>query len=216
MKMVKTAVNFPVNFYLYPQYKNDQMKLEELLRKRSGNVCELSDSADNLIAYEVPPTQNNGADSWILINEKCLNQIEKKEELDDVFWKNFLLTSMWSEVPAVQVVSWRMLNRFRNESWAADALEMMYLDDENLEWAKATGDHTGDGSINFHKDSNGNILQNGDTVILTKDLDVKGSSLNAKVGTAVRNIRLAHDNHEQIEGKIDGQTIVILTKYVKK
>lgn len=214
--MVKTAVNFPVNFYLYPQNKNDQMKLEELLRKRSGNVCELSDSADNLIAYEVPPTQNNGADSWILINEKCLNQIEKKEELDDVFWKNFLLTSMWSEVPAVQVVSWRMLNRFRNESWAADALEMMYLDDENLEWAKATGDHTGDGSINFHKDSNGNILQNGDTVTLTKDLDIKGSSLNAKVGTAVRNIRLAHDNHEQIEGKIDGQTIVILTKYVKK
>jgi protein PhnA len=192
------------------------MKLEELLKKSSGNVCELSGSSENLIAYEVPPAQNKGADSWILINEKCFNQIEKKEELDDVFWKNFLFTSMWSEVPAVQVVSWRLLNRFRNESWAADALDMMYLEDENLEWAKATGDHTGDGSINFHKDSNGNILQNGDTVTLIKDLDVKGSSLNAKVGTAVRNIRLGHDNHEQIEGKIDGQVIVILTKFVKK
>jgi len=192
------------------------MKLEELVRDRSGNVCELSGTADNLIIYEIPSAQNNGADSSILISEKCYNQIEKKEELDAAFWENILLGSMWSEVPAVQVVSWRMLNRFRNESWASDALDMMYLDDENLEWAKATGDHTGDGSINFHKDSNGNILQNGDTVTLIKDLDVKGSSINAKIGTAVRNIRLVHDNHEQVEGKIDGQTIVILTKYVKK
>ena len=192
------------------------MKLEELVRARSGNVCELSGTADNLIIYEIPPAQNNGADSSILISEKCYNQIEKKEELDAVFWESILLGSMWSEVPAVQVVSWRMLNRFRNESWASDALDMMYLDDENLEWAKATGDHTGDGNINFHKDSNGNILQNGDTVTLIKDLDVKGSSINAKIGTAVRNIRLVHDNHEQVEGKIDGQTIVILTKYVKK
>jgi len=192
------------------------MKLEELLRKRSGNVCELSGTTENLVVYEVPPAQNNGADSSILISEKCLNQIEKKEELDSVFWENLLPTSMWSEVPVVQVVSWRMLNRFRNESWASDALDMMYLDDENMEWAKATGDHTGDGTIEFHKDSNGNILQNGDTVTLIKDLDVKGSSINAKIGTAVRNIRLVHDNHEQIEGKIEGQAIVILTKYVKK
>lgn len=192
------------------------MKLEELLKQRSGNVCELSGDTESLMIYEVPPAQNTGADGSILISEKCLNQIEKKEELDNNFWQNFLLTSMWSEVPAVQVVSWRMLNRFRNESWAADALDMMYLDDESLEWAKATGDHTGDGTIEFHKDSNGNILQNGDTVTLIKDLDVKGSTLNAKIGTAVRNIRLVHDNHEQIEGKIDGQMIVILTKYVKK
>jgi len=192
------------------------MKIEELLKQRSGNVCELSGDSENLFVYEVPPAQNTGIDGCILINEKCLNQIEKKEELDNNFWQGVLPTSMWSEVPAVQVVSWRMLNRFRNESWAADALDMIYLDDENLEWAKATGDHTGDGTIEFHKDSNGNILQNGDSVTLIKDLDVKGSTINAKIGTAVRNIRLVHDNHEQIEGKIDGQLIVILTKYVKK
>jgi len=109
-----------------------------------------------------------------------------------------------------------MLNRFRNESWAADALDMMYLDDENLEWAKASGDHEGDGNVELHKDCNGNILANGDSVSLIKDLDVKGSSINAKIGTAVRNIRLVHDNPEQIEGKVDGQLIVILTKFVKK
>ena len=56
----------------------------------------------------------------------------------------------------------------------------------------------------------------GDTVVLTKSLDVKGSTLNAKMGTAVRNIRLVPNNTEQIEGRVDGQLIVILTKYVKK
>lgn len=192
------------------------MKLEELLQQRSQNQCELSGVTESLVAYEVPPAINRGADGYILISEKSLNQIEKKEEPDAAFWEGVLPTSMWSEVPAVQVVSWRMLNRFRNESWAADALDMMYLDDELLEWAKATGDHTGDAGVQFHKDSNGNILQTGDTVTLIKDLDVKGSTINAKVGTAVRNIRLVHDNIDQVEGKIDGQLIVILTKFVKK
>lgn len=192
------------------------MTLEQQLQERSNNQCELSGATGNLVAYEVPPARNLGADGFIYIDAKCLAQIEKKEEPDSAFWQNILPTSMWSEVPAVQVVSWRMLNRFRDEGWAADNLDMMYLDDELLEYAKATGDHTGEAGVNFHKDSNGNILQQGDTVTLIKDLDVKGSSLNAKVGTAVRNIRLVHDNHEQIEGKIDGQLIVILTKYVKK
>ncbi|OIQ22071.1 MAG: PhnA protein [Flavobacterium sp. MedPE-SWcel] len=191
------------------------MKLEDLLKERSGNVCELSGEKDNLVVYEVPPI-NNGAASAILISEKCFNQIEKKEELDSALWERFLPTSMWSEVPVVQVMAWRILSRLRNESWAADALDMIYLEDDNLEWAKAMGDHLGDGSTELHKDVNGNILQNGDTVTLIKDLDVKGSTINAKMGTAVRNIRLVHDNIEQVEGKIDGQMIVVLTKFVKR
>lgn len=192
------------------------MKLEKVIRERSGGVCELSGEAGNLNFYEVQPTSGNEPERLILIGDKALAQIEKREELDSSFWEGILTTSMWSEVPGVQVVSWRMLNRFRNESWAADALDMMYLDDETLEWAKASGDHIGDAEVQLHKDSNGNILQNGDTVTLIKDLDVKGSSLTAKIGTAVRNIRLVHDNHEQIEGKVEGQNIVILTKFVKK
>ena len=191
------------------------MKTLDRLVARSGNQCELCESKDNLSIYDVPPTASNLADREILACETCLNQIEKREELDANHWQ-VLSTSMWNENVPVQVVSWRMLNRFRNESWAADLLDMMYLDDENLEWAKQTGDHGGDGSIALHKDSNGNILVAGDTVSLIKDLDVKGSTLNAKIGTAVRNIRLVHDNVEQIEGKIDGQMIVILTKFVKK
>ncbi len=192
------------------------MKLENTVKERSGGVCEISGETGNLNFYEVQPTSGNEPERLILISDKILAQIEKREEPDSKYWEKILPTSMWSEIPGVQVVSWRMLNRFRNESWAADALEMMYLDDETLEWAKASGDHMGDGTVELHKDSNGNILQNGDTVTLIKDLDVKGSSITAKIGTAVRNIRLVHDNVEQIEGKVEGQSIVILTKFVKK
>lgn len=190
------------------------MKQEELLVKRSGNKCELCGAADNLKVYEVPPATGN-MDDAILICPKCLAQIEKKEELDNSHWQ-CLTTSMWSEVPAVQVMAWRMLNRLRNESWAAEQLDMLYLDDDKLTWAKASGDHENDASVDLHKDCYGAVLQNGDNVVLTKSLDVKGSTVNAKVGTVIRNIRLVAGNTEQIEGRIEGQQIVVLTKYLRK
>jgi protein PhnA len=191
------------------------MKLEELLAQRSGNACELCHGTSSLKTYEVPPAKGNDPDSYILLCDACLTQIEKKAELNSNHWK-CLSESMWSEIPAVQVVSWRMLNRLRNESWAAEHLEMLYLPDEILAWAKATGDHENDAAVDLHRDCNGQILQQGDTVILTKSLDVKGSTLNAKMGTVVKNIRLVEENTGQIEGRIEGQVIVILTKYVRK
>jgi protein PhnA len=92
----------------------------------------------------------------------------------------------------------------------------MYLDDDMLTWAKAMGDHENSSDVDLHRDCNGAILQTGDSIVLTKSLDVKGSSLNAKMGTVVKNIKLVADNTEQIEGKIEGQQIVILTKFVRK
>lgn len=191
------------------------MKLEEQIQQRSENKCELCETVESLRLYEVPPVNGSTADNTILICSKCEAQLEKKEELDSKHWL-CLSGSMWSEVPAVQVVSWRMLNRLRNESWAIDNLDMMYLDDELLAWAKSTGDHENDTTIDFHKDANGSILQTGDSVVLTRSLDVKGSTLNAKMGTVVKNIRIVEDNTDQIEGKVEGQLIVILTKYVRK
>ncbi len=196
-------------------FKNQHMKLQDQLIQRSKNKCELCKSQLNLQIYEVPPQDNSNADNNIFVCSKCLAQIEKKEELDNKYWA-CLTETMWSEVPGLQIVSWRMLNRLRNESWAADNLDMMYLSDELLAWAKATGDHENDASVDLHKDYNGQQLQTGDTIVLIKSLDVKGSSLNAKMGTVVKNIRLVENNTEQIEGKIEGQTIVILTKYVRK
>ena len=123
---------------------------------------------------------------------------------------------MWSEHQAVQVVAWRMLNRLRIEGWPQDLLDMMYLEEDTLEFAKATGEGEDDTNKTVHRDVNGAILQAGDSVVLIKDLKVKGSSMVAKQGTAVRRISLDHDNAEYIEGKVDGQHIVIVTKYVKK
>lgn len=191
------------------------MTLEQELKNRSNNQCELCTSTNNLLVYDVPPNPQHRISDSILVCNVCEAQLNKKEALNAKHWK-CLLDSMWSETPAVQVVSWRMLSRFNNETWATDALDLLYFDDETLAWAKSTGDHESSSEIEIHKDSNGTILQNGDTVVLTKTLDVKGSNLNAKLGTVVKNIRLVHDNHEQIEGKIEGQTIVILTKYLRK
>ena len=191
------------------------MKLEERLLLRSEGKCELCKSVKEISVYEVLPQSGNTDENCIIACAKCRAQLDKKEELDSKHW-NCLTEAMWSEVPAIQVVSWRMLNRLRNESWAIDNLDMLYLDEEKLAWAKASGDHENDASVDLHKDCNGQVLQSGDSVVLIKSLDVKGSTLNAKMGTVVKNIRIVENNTEQIEGKIEGQTIVILTKYVRK
>lgn len=204
--MVQSSFNI---YYCRP------MTIEEQLKERSGNQCELCKATENLTVYVLPPDTDKQASASLWVCGKCLNQLEKKEELDATHWA-CLNESMWSEVPAIQVVSWRMLNRLRGETWAMEALDMLFLDDETLAWAKATGDHENSAEVQLHRDCNGAILQNGDSIVLTKSLDVKGSQLNAKMGTAVKNIRLVPDNTEQIEGKIDGQQIVILTKYVRK
>lgn len=191
------------------------MKLIEQLQERSNHLCELCKSEGPLKIYEVPPSFIHKQDKSILICDKCLSQLDKKEELDAGHWK-CLTETMWSELPAIQVVSWRMLNRLRLNSWAMDNLDMMYLDEDTLAWAKATGDHDNDGVVALHKDANGNVLTNGDTVLLTKSLEVKGAAVNAKIGTVVKNIHIVDGNTEQIEGRIDGQMIVILAKYVRK
>lgn len=66
------------------------------------------------------------------------------------------------------------------------------------------------------KDANGNILQDGDTVTVIKDLKVKGSSLVVKVGTKVKNIRLVGGDHD-IDCKIDGiGPMKLKSQFVKK
>lgn len=67
------------------------------------------------------------------------------------------------------------------------------------------------------RDSNGNVLAAGDTVVVIKDLKVKGSSIPLKQGTVIRNIRLVEDDPEHIEGnseKIKG--LVLKTIFLRK
>jgi len=65
------------------------------------------------------------------------------------------------------------------------------------------------------KDSNGNILADGDTVILIKDLKVRGTSTTLKKGTTVKKIRLTDDN-EEVDCKVNGTSIVLRTEFLKK
>lgn len=192
------------------------MSLLEQLNNRAGGKCELTGEAGELVAYRVTPLQANPESDTILICSHCLEQIEGKKPLDAAFWERHLPSVMWSDVPAIQVVVWRLLNRLKDQAWAADNFEMLYLDEETLSWASSESETTESVEEEFHVDSNGARLENGDTVVLTKSLDVKGSQINARIGTVVKNIRLVSDNTDQIEGKIEGQQIVILTKYVRK
>jgi len=185
--------------------------MERTLNKRSESKCELCAATENLKVYQVLPTKKGGIDESILACSTCIDQIENPGNEDQNHWR-CLNESMWSEHIPVQVVSWRMLKRLGNNELA----EQMYLDEDSLAWAQATGEGEEDEDKVIHRDSNGVILSAGDSVVLIKDLKVKGSSMVAKQGTAVRNIRLDHENAEYIEGKVDGQTIVIITQYVKK
>ncbi|MCE3296295.1 MAG: PhnA protein [Crocinitomicaceae bacterium] len=189
---------------------------EKELTQRSKSQCELCSAQSGLKSYEVAPKQHNGRiDDYIFICESCQSQIENPESVDPNHWR-CLNDSMWSEIPAVQAIAWRMLHRLRSEGWPQDLLDMLYLDEETLAWAKAGAEEEETEGAEYHTDSNGVRLESGDTVVLIKDLNVKGGGFTAKRGTAVRNISLVHDNPEHIEGKVNGQTIVILTKYVKK
>jgi protein PhnA len=66
------------------------------------------------------------------------------------------------------------------------------------------------------KDANGNVLQDGDSVTVIKDLKVKGSSSVLKIGTKVKNIRLVEGDHD-IDCKIDGfGAMKLKSEFVKK
>lgn len=186
--------------------------MEQALSERSNNACELCGSTENLTVYTVAPKSGNAVDEVVHTCGTCHAQLNDPDAADPNHWR-CLNDSMWSEVPAVKVVAYRMLFHLKAEGWPNDLLDMMYLEEEDLAWAKQG---LSDDSAVKHVDSNGVELKAGDSVVVIKDLNVKGSSIVAKRGTSVRNIRLVHDNPEHIEGKVDGQQIVILTKYVKK
>ncbi len=95
---------------------------------------------------------------------------------------------------------------------------------DNLEWDEELGDFVKKDSAEdsdnseekiITKDSNGNILESGDSVTLIKDLDVKGSPLTLKRGEKIKKIKLI-DDPENIECKIGKSTLVLKTCFLKK
>lgn len=185
------------------------MSLENHLNTRSQGRCELCASQTDLAPYLLPASSGDDNDIHLLLCATCRSEAEAPADVNH--WR-CLNDSMWSQVPAVQVLAWRQLKRLSAEVWARDLLDMLYLDEATLKWAEAgLGDDDGEPTL----DSNGSPLSEGDSVTLIKDLEVKGAGFTAKRGTLVKDIRLTN-NPKHIEGKVNGVQIVLVAAYLKK
>ena len=188
------------------------MSIDKALMQRANSKCEMCGAAENLSAYDVPPVTISSLDKSVVVCGTCLDQIENPDKIDANHWR-CLNDSMWSAIPAVQVMAWRMLNRLKVEGWPNDLLEMLYIEDDIKKWAMA------DKSIRSVEepttDCNGAELVTGDSVTLNKDLVIKGANFTAKRGTLVKSISLT-DNDHQVEGNINGSRIVLVARFLKK
>lgn len=170
---------------------------EAELRARAGNICEFCGKADDLAGVDFAPA------GPVLLCPDCRGESDVPE---DHF--RCLEGAAWSPEPVVQYAVWAWLGGLQ-AAWATETRAAMMLSPEAEAWAQAP-------AAVEHRDSNGALLANGDTVTLIKDLPVKGAGFTAKRGTAVRGISLVSDNAAHIEGRVEGQRIVILTEFVKK
>lgn len=182
--------------------------ISEELKYRCESLCELCVSQNANVAYAVSPKNNDNIENEVALCNECLSKINDKNA--SLHW-HCLAGSIWNEVQSVQALSYRILYSFKDEQWANEIINSVELPEEIVNWALSIYEMQ-----EMHLDSNGNALTNGDTVVLTQQLNVKGANFNAPKGTIVRKIRLVPDNPEQIEGKINDQTIVLLTKFVRK
>ncbi|MBT3280674.1 MAG: PhnA domain protein [Campylobacteraceae bacterium] len=180
--------------------------IDQKLLDRSENKCELCGSGDNLDSYKVEPK-----DEEILVCGVCKEQIEDNSKLDETHMY-CLNDSMWSEVDAVKVVAYRLFSIMKNQ----DMLDMMYLEDDVKQWADDGLPDEPDEDALIYRDSNGVILNAGDTVVIVKDLPVKGAGFVAKQGVAVRNIGLVPGDETHIEGRVNGVKVHLKTCFLKK
>ncbi|BCU79781.1 hypothetical protein [Luteolibacter sp. LG18] len=110
------------------------------LARRAKSKCELTGAAGvPLRAYEVPPVgAEPDLDRTLLVSEPCLEALERPKSLAGQEWR-CLVETVWAELPAAQVVAWRMLKVLAaREDWARDALDEVFLDDAVQEWAESS------------------------------------------------------------------------------
>ncbi len=118
--------------------QNMLSRLAKDLVRRSRSHCELCENNGvKLDVYEVPPLEENPyLDGCIFICETCQEQIEKPKKMIPDQWR-CLNNALWSEVPAVQVISFRILRRLAKLEihWAEELLDQAYLEPDLEEWA---------------------------------------------------------------------------------
>ncbi|MDD5157722.1 alkylphosphonate utilization protein [Sulfurimonas sp.] len=180
------------------------MNTEKELMARSGGICELCGSSEGLSVFEVEPSEEG-----VLVCCVCKGQIENLDSMDENHF-NCLNDSMWSEIPAVKVLSYRLLNILGRQ----DLSEMIYLEDSEKIWADALVNSSSSSAT--VRDSNGVLLSAGDSVVIIKDLEVKGAGFTAKRGTIVKNISIPSDVDGHIEGRVNGTKIYLKTEFLKK
>lgn len=183
------------------------------LHTRSGGSCELCGSDSAPAAHALDDGSEGDADKSALLCDTCLPAVVAADALEGAHWF-CLQESIWSEVPAVQALSYRLLHRMGGQPWATDLLEQAYLTDDVLAWAREglrSSERTGVQPV----DSNGAVLSNGDSVTLIKDLAVKGAGFTAKRGTLVKNIRVG-DDPTHIQGRVNKVVIMLKTEFLKR
>ena len=197
--------------------KNEVSLFGKDLARRCKSNCELCGENTSLEIFEVPPVDVPDFEKCVMICEPCRVQVDGSEKINVNHW-HCLNESAWSEVPAIQVLAWRLLKKLESESWAQDLIEQLYFDEETQAWAENDGtkkvSSAGTGAPK-HLDSNGDELFEGDTVHIIKDLEVRGAIFTAKRGTAVKNIHLT-SNPEHVEGRVNKTKIVLKTCFLKK
>lgn len=177
--------------------------------------CELCASTDNLTTFTLESKSKKGADANVTVCSVCSTSLKENDYSDVNHWRG-LNEAIWSEQTSVKVLSYRVLSHLHSEPWAIDLMDQVYLEDEDLAWAKEgiKKESTSDTS-KICVDSNGTPLLDGDSVTIIKDLDVKGAGFTAKRGTLVKNIKLT-ENPEHIEGKVNGIGLVLVSKFMRK
>ncbi len=172
-----------------------------------SEVCELCGSSEDVSVLELPVSDGSEEQS-IYVCATCKSQIESGE-LDETHF-NCLNDAMWSEISAVKVMAYILWNKLGR----ADMTDMMYLEEAEQKLAEAAINAEANKVV--FRDANGVELQAGDSIVILKDLDVKGAGFTAKRGTTVTRIALPNDMDDHVEGRVNGTKIYLKTEFIKK
>jgi len=172
-----------------------------------SEVCELCGSSEDVSVLELPVSDGSEEQS-VYVCANCKSQIESGE-LDETHF-NCLNDAMWSETPAVKVMSYILWNKLGR----ADMTDMMYLEEDEQKLSDAA--INADANKVVFRDANGVELKAGDSIVILKDLDVKGAGFTAKRGTTVTRISLPNDMDDHVEGRVNGTKIYLKTEFIKK
>ena len=172
-----------------------------------SSICELCGSEEN-VELAALPISDESEEQSVHLCANCKTQIESGDLDENHF--NCLNDAMWSEVGAVKVLSYILLNKLGRQ----DMVDMMYLEEDELSLAQKAIDAEANKLV--YKDANGVELKAGDSIVILKDLEVKGAGFTAKRGTAVTRISLAPNDPTHVEGRVNGTKIFIKTEFIKK